>query len=106
MTTVISFGQGLHLHRAGKPYGFGGRYSLVGTVSVQGSPTNTPAVRRVRLHDFESAKLVREVWSATDGTYAFNALAAGDYYVAAFDHTGTYNGVIKDRVTVLAAEGA
>lgn len=75
----------------------GGAFSISGNVYVKGPP-QVPAIRRVRLHDWASGRPVREAWSAVDGAYSFTKIRPGLYYVVAFDHTGTYNAVIKDRI--------
>lgn len=82
---------------------FGGRHSTpAGTTSVAGTP-NAPVRRRVRLHDQSSGRPVREMWSHPDtGAYRFHNLAAGVYYVVAFDHTGAFSGVIETDIVVPA----
>lgn len=100
MPAVTSFDHTPTRWEAAQPWAFGGTGSISGSVSVQASPTNTPAVRRVRLHHADTGLVVREVWSAANGTYSFARLAAGHYYVTAFDHTGTHNAVIADALTV------
>lgn len=83
-------------------YHDGGPYSTpLGTTKNVGTPSNTPVSRRVRLHDQASGRVVREMWSdPTTGAYQFNGLRAGTYYVAAFDHTGEYNGEIVTDVVL------
>ncbi len=85
---------------APQPYGFGGSGTISGTVAVYATPINTPVARRVRLHHADSGLVAREVWSAPNGAYSFTRLAAGTYYVTAFDHTGTYTAVVQDALTV------
>ena len=75
----------------------GGAFSISGNVYLKGPP-QVPTVRRVRLHDGANGRPVRETWSAVDGAYSFAKIRPGLYYVVAFDHTGTYNAVIKDRI--------
>lgn len=72
----------------------GGPFSLpAGSTSNTGSPSNIPVRRRVRLHNQATGRLVQEQWSSrVDGGYQFLGLAAGRYYVVAFDHTGQYGG--------------
>ena len=84
---------------AARPLGFGGTGTVSGTTAVTGTP-NAAVSRRVRLHDFETGLVAREMWSDTSGAYLFVKLAAGDYYVTAFDQTGTYNAVIADKITI------
>lgn len=78
---------------------FDGAFRVTGTTSNTGTPNTPVGPRRVRLHDQASGSLLREVWSdATTGAYSFNRIRAGVYYVAAFDHTGLYGGVIETDV--------
>lgn len=83
----------------------GSHDTAVGSTKNTGAP-NAPVRRRVRLHDQPTGLLVREMWSAAEtGVYQFTGLAAGTYYVTAFDHTGEYNGEIMTDV-VLPTPGA
>lgn len=66
-----------------------GPYRLAGTVVIDGTPV-TPASRRVRLFDVVSGRMVRQMWSATDGTYEFSKLRAGPWMVVVDDYTMTY----------------
>lgn len=100
MATARAFDHTPARWEAPQPWAFGGMGTITGTVSVAATPTNTPAARRVRLHDADTGRIAREVWSTTGGAYSFTRLAAGNYYVTAFDHTGTYNAVIADALTV------
>jgi len=78
--------------------GRAGLHRVVGTTRNTGTPP-TPVRRRVRLHRQADGVLVAETWSdAVTGEYVFNTVAAGTYYVAAFDHTGVYGGVIETDV--------
>ncbi|MCB4362690.1 hypothetical protein KIH07_03030 [Hydrogenophaga taeniospiralis] len=71
-----------------------------GTTKNFGTP-NTPVRRRVRLHDQPTGRLLRETWSdAVTGAYQFTALRAGTFYVAGFDHTGLYGGVIETDIVL------
>jgi hypothetical protein len=73
----------------------GGHHRIHGTVTVE----RTPARRRVRLFDARTGRLLRAVWSAADGRYAFDFLAAGrDYVVIAHDHERQFNAVVADAV--------
>ena len=74
---------------------FGGLYRIAGTVKV----ISTPASRRVRLHDQPTGICVRDVIAGSDGRYEFKWIAAGVYYVVAFDQPGGYVATIEDRVT-------
>ena len=49
---------------------FGGGYQIVGTAQRLGASSR----KRIRLHDRRSGILIREVWSATDGSFAFTDL--------------------------------
>lgn len=75
----------------------GGQGSIAGTVKDKGTP-DTPVIRRVRLHRKSDGMLVRETWSAADGTYTFTKMAMQLYYVVSHDHTGNFNAVIKDSI--------
>lgn len=66
-----------------------GPYRVAGTVVIDGTPV-TPARRRVRLFDVVRGRLVRETWSAADGTYTFSQLRAGPWMVVVDDYTMTY----------------
>jgi len=80
-----------------------GPLQIIGTTKNTGTPP-TPVRRRVRLHEQCSGRIVRETWSdATTGAYTFAGLRQTLYYVTAFDHTGTYGGVIETDVTPVAA---
>lgn len=72
---------------------------IVGTVKESHLPSDIPLARRVRLYRKADGVLVDEVWSDTLGNYAFTNIAIQKYYVVAFDHTNTYNAVIKDSIT-------
>lgn len=76
----------------------GGFNRITGTTKNTGSP-ETPVRRRVRLHDQQTGRAVREVWSnASTGAYSFDRIRAGTFYVVGFDHTGLYSGVIETDV--------
>ncbi len=78
----------------------GGDGRIAGTVKEAGSPFDLAVRRRVRLYRKVDGLMIREQWSATDGAYSFdNIFRAQQYYVLSFDHTGNYNGVIKDSIT-------
>lgn len=76
----------------------GGTFSISGTVKEAHLPSDIPLARRVRLHRKSDGLLIREVWSDGIGNYTFPNIAFQTYYVVAFDHTGTYNAVIKDSI--------
>lgn len=78
----------------------GGPYRVAGTVVIDGTPA-TPASRRVRLFDKISGRLVREQWSAADGTFEFAKVRVGPWLLVVDDYTLTYE---ADAATeVLAA---
>lgn len=78
--------------------GLSGWHRVVGTAKKTGLP-DVPVRRLVRLHRQFDGRLVAETWSdASTGAYAFNWIVAGVYYIAAFDHTGEYGGVIETDV--------
>lgn len=73
--------------------------TITGTTKNTGSPP-TPVRRRVRLHEQSSGRIVSETWSdATTGAYSFTGLRLTRYYITAFDHTGTFGGVIETDIT-------
>lgn len=67
----------------------GGPYRVAGTVVIDGTPA-TPASRRVRLFDKVSGRLVREQWSAADGTFEFAQVSVGPWLLVVDDYTLTY----------------
>ena len=70
---------------------FGGRGRIYGTVSIKGTPGNTPVARRVRLLRSRDSYLARETWSKPDGSYSFdNINEQYEYDVLAFDHELSY----------------
>lgn len=75
----------------------GGKGRIAGTVKEASTPEHG-VKRRVRLHRKIDGMLTRETWSKPDGTYLFENIMIQPYYVVAFDHTGNYNGVIKDSI--------
>ena len=77
----------------------GGQGVIDGTVERGEEAGNVMLRRRVRLVHELSGRLVREQWSAGDGTYAFRGLNAKEvYYTQAFDHEGVYASVVADRL--------
>lgn len=78
---------------------FDGGFQIVGSAKNKATPANLPVRRRIRLHDQRTGLAVRETWSdPVDGAYSFKSVAAGTYYVTAFDHTGEYGGVIETDI--------
>lgn len=76
----------------------GGRYKVVGTTKITGTPVS-PVRVRVSLHDHLSGRLVRSQWSdAITGAYTFERLRNGQFYVVAFDHLKNYRAVIADQL--------
>lgn len=76
----------------------GGSYQITGTVDELG----VPGRYRVRLFDRISGRLIREIWSAADGTYSFQNLAyrPQGYFVVAYDHgENPHNAAIADLMT-------
>ena len=78
----------------------GGAYRVAGTVAIDGTPA-VPVRRRVRLLHERTGRLVREAWSAEDGTFEFAGLALAEYIVLTDDHTRLYNAVVADKVTAV-----
>jgi hypothetical protein len=77
----------------------GGRYKILGTVREAATPIDVPVVRKVRLHRKIDGMMIRQTWSAADGTYSFSDIASQLYYVVSFDHLANYNAVVKDAIT-------
>lgn len=76
----------------------GGGYRIAGTVDRLG----TSGSYRVRLFNRYDGRLVRQCWSNSDGTFAFDSLAnrASGYFAVAHDHSGTaLNAAISDLLT-------
>ena len=88
----------------GAPHAFngadGGAYRVAFTVAIDGTPT-TPVRRRVRLFHLSTGRLIREQWSAADGTGEFANVAAGKYLVVTDDYTGTYEAVAATEVSAV-----
>ena len=75
----------------------GGTYQITGTVEEFG----VVGVYRVRLFDRFSGRLVRETWSAADGSYAFPYIAYREtgYFAVAYDHgDNPLNAAISDWI--------
>lgn len=75
----------------------GGAYRVAGTVAIDGTPA-TPVRRRVRLFHRLTGRLIRETWSALDGTFAFEKIALAEYVVLSDDYNRVYNAVVADAV--------
>ena len=78
-----------------------GSYSISGTVKELG----VTGAYRVRLFDKQSARCIRETWSAGNGTYSFENLADLTYFVVAYDHGATpQNAAVVDSVQPSTAD--
>ncbi len=74
---------------------FTGHYRIAGTVDELGEVGQY----RVRLFDRVSARVIRETWSAVDGSYSFDGIANREYFLVAFDHgENPTNAAISDFV--------
>lgn len=76
----------------------GGAFRITGIVTELGIAGRY----RVRLFDRKSARCIREVWSAADGSYSFQNIAYREngYFVIAYDHgDNPLNAAIGDLVT-------
>ena len=76
----------------------GGAYQITGTVSELG----VLGKYRVRLFNRRTGRLVREIWSGEDGTYAFRNIAyrLNGYFIVAYDHGDEpLNACIADLIT-------
>lgn len=56
--------------------------------------------RKVLLLERRSGRLVKTTFTDTNGNYTFNRVHAGPWLVLAIDHTGVYNAVAIDSVTI------
>lgn len=84
--------------RSSSNMAFGGTYRIAGTVTELGAP----GAYRVRLYDRKTGALLRETWSAADGSYSFGFIAHfwQGYFVIAHDNPGDpLNAAIADLVT-------
>ena len=81
----------------GPDFSDGGRFLVVGTCAVSGTP-DVPVSRRVRLLCRVSGRLIREIWSTPAGDYAFHDVRKGPWTIISYDHTGEYNAVIADNI--------
>jgi hypothetical protein len=76
----------------------GGAYRIAGTVDELG----VAGPYRVRLFDRQSARCIRETWSAADGSYSFPYIAyrPNGYFAVAYDHgDNPLNAAIADLIT-------
>jgi uncharacterized protein YodC (DUF2158 family) len=76
----------------------GGPYQITGTVTELGAA----GTYRVRLFDRQSARCIRETWSAADGSYSFPYIAyrLRGYFTVAYDHgDNPLNAAIADFIT-------
>jgi len=97
MPTAVSRGaSGL----TGRDHAAGPHSTEVGTTTLL-TVDGTPVERVVRLHEQASGRAVRQTLSArATGQWQFQSLAAGVYYVVAFDHTGVYAGVVETDIVL------
>lgn len=76
----------------------GGKFKVVGTTKITGTPAS-PVRVRVSLHDQLSGRLIRSQWSdPLTGVYSFTKIRNGSFYVVAFDHLKNYRAVIADQL--------
>lgn len=82
-----------------------GRGQIVATVKEDGTPTDTPVRRKVRLFRDRDGLFVRETWSnATTGAYSFTEIDENETYsVVSYDHNDNFRAVIADRITPTVA---
>lgn len=82
-----------------------GRGSIAATVKEDGTPTDTPVRRKVRLFRDRDGLMVRETWSnATTGAYTFTEIDENETYsVVSYDHNNNFRAVIADRITPTVA---
>lgn len=82
----------------------GGWFRIDGRTLVAAAP-DVPVSRRVCLYNqvFQSF-MARETWSAADGTFSFVNVSRGPWLIVAYDHTGAFESVAVDRVTLPQAQ--
>lgn len=73
-------------------------FSVTGQVVIY--PNIPIAERKVLLLERKSGRLVKVGFTDTNGNYAFTKVHEGPWLVLAIDHTGVYNAVAADNVTV------
>lgn len=78
-----------------------GRGYISGTTKNDGTPTDFPVRRRVRLMRDKDGIPIRETWSdAVTGAYLFTEIDERfTYTVTSYDHTENFRAVIADRIT-------
>lgn len=77
---------------------YGGASAISGTVREVTTPV---AGRQVLLIERESMRVIRETWTASDGTYSFSNMATGVEYMAiSFDPTAARTAVASDRIVL------
>ncbi len=73
-------------------------FSVTGQVVIY---PNTPiSGRKVLLLERKSGRLVKTAFTDINGNYTFSRVHGGPWLVLAIDHTGVYNAVAIDSVTV------
>lgn len=87
-------------HYGAKDFNYGGQGVISGTVKLDGTPTDVPVSRRVRLFREQDGVLIREQWSAAGtGAYSFPGIQEGiAYTVISYDHTHNFRAVIADNI--------
>jgi hypothetical protein len=80
---------------------YGGSGRVRGTTKIDGTPSDTPVRRRVRLIQERDGVVIREQWSnAATGAYDFtNILLTQQYSVLTYDHTHSFRAVVADNIT-------
>lgn len=74
---------------------YSGAHKIAGVATLNGDPVSS---RRIFLTPHNLAIFVGGAYSAADGTFLFDGLAAGKYTIYGVDQDGTTNGVIWDYV--------
>lgn len=97
MPDLVVIGSGFE-SRSTTPSFWGRHQTPVGSVGKVGAPTTLLGNYKVVLHDQTAGYPVQVMWSGEDGVYQFRDIAAGTYFIVAFDHTGQYGGVIETDV--------
>lgn len=82
---------------------FHGLGSIVGTVKLAGTPSNTPLRRRVQLMDQRTSLVVCETWSTEAGDYRFDRLDTNrQWTVLAWDWKNHLRAVLSDNLRAVA----
>ena len=95
---LITPGPVLSANRNSAHATWGGSGTISGTITT----STTTSDRKVRLYEAGTGILIREVWSATNGTYSFTGLRTDlKYTVTVTDDYETFNDMVAARITAV-----